>query len=221
MPDRIRRRLLAVAPAAVAVAATGALSVAGIAPAFAQAQGYELIEPPQNTAAPDRVEVLEYFWLGCSHCYAFEPYIEDWKADMPSGVALVREAPPLNPSWEQHSRAFYAARALGKEDEFVTAAFEAIHRDGKRLRKPDEIADVAAEVGLDRDEFTKTMGSFTVETALRRSVQLARSAGLTGVPTVVINGKYRTGAGLAGGNAGMIDVIDRMVAIEKQSLGLE
>ena len=219
MPDRTRRRLLAAAPVAAAVAA--GLSLAGASPAFAQAQGYELIEPAQNTAAADQVEVLEYFWLGCPHCYAFEPYIEDWKADMPSGVALVREAPPLNPSWEQHSRAFYAARALGKEDEFVAAAFEAIHKDGKRLRKPDEIAEVAAEVGLDADKFIKTMTSFTVETALRRSVKLARGAGLTGVPTVVINGKYRTGAGLAGGNAGMIDVIDRMVAIEKQSLGLE
>ncbi len=218
MPDRIRRQLLAGAPA---IAAVAALSAAGLSPAHAQAQGYELVEPPQNTASPDTVEVMEFFWLGCPHCYSFEPYIEEWAADMPSGTELVREAPPLNPSWEQHSRAFYAARALGKEQEFVEAAFKAIHQDGKKLRKPDEIAEVAASVGLDPDEFVKSMQSFTVETALRRSVQLARSAGLTGVPTIVINGKYRTGASLAGGNAGIIDVIDRMVAIEKQSLGLE
>ena len=218
MPDRTRRRLLAAAPAA---AAALGLSLAGPSPAFAQAQGYELIEPPQNTASGDTVEVMEFFWLGCPHCYSFEPHIEDWKADMPSGVAFVREAPPLNPSWEQHSRAFYAAKALGKEDEFVIAAFDAIHKDGKRLRKPDEIAEVAESVGLDPEEFVRTMESFTVETALRRSVKLARGAGLTGVPTVVINGKYRTGAALAGGNAGMIDVIDRLVAIEKRSLGLE
>ena len=220
MPDRTRRRLLVAAPAVAAVLA-GGLSLTGAAPALAQAQGYELVEPPQNTATPDAVEVMEFFWLGCPHCYSFEPYIEDWKADMPSGAVLVREAPPLNPSWEQHSRAFYAARALGHEDEFVEAAFKAIHEDGKRLRKPDEIAEVAASVGMDADEFEKTMKSFSVETALKRSVKLARSAGLTGVPTVVVNGKYRTGAGLAGGNAGIIDVIDRMVAIEKRSLGLE
>ena len=220
MTDRTRRRLLGAAPAVAALAA-GLVPLATSAPARAQAQGYEPIEPPQNTSTPDAVEVVEFFWLGCPHCYAFEPYIEDWKADMPSGVALVREAPPLNPSWEQHSRAFYAARALGHEDEFVHAAFEAIHQDGKRLRKPAEIAEVAASVGMDPEEFEKTMSSFTVETALRRSVGLARGAGLTGVPTVVINGKYRTGASLAGGNAGMIDVIDRMVAIEKRSLGLE
>ena len=220
MPDRNRRRLLVAAPA-VAAALAGGSFLAGTAPARAQAQGYELVEPAQNTSTPDAVEVTEFFWLGCPHCYSFEPYIEDWKADMPSGAVLVREAPPLNPSWEQHSRAFYAARALGHEDEFVVAAFEAIHRDGKRLRKPAEIAEVAASVGMDPDEFEKAMGSFTVETALRRSVKLARGAGLTGVPTVVINGKYRTGAALAGGNAGIIDVIDRMVAIEKRSLGLE
>ena len=220
MTDRTRRRLLGAAPVAAALAA-GLVPLGAAAPALAQAQGYEPIEPPQNTSTPDAVEVMEFFWLGCPHCYAFEPYIEDWKASAPENVALVREAPPLNPSWEQHSRAFYAARALGHEDEFVAAAFEAIHRDGKRLRKPSEIAEVAASVGMDPEEFEKTMGSFTVETALRRSVKLARGAGLTGVPTVVINGKYRTGAALAGGNAGIIDVIDRMVAIEKRSLGLE
>lgn len=218
MHDRIRRQLLATVPA---VAAVTALSSVGIRPALAQAQGYELVEPPQNTSTPGEVEVVEFFWLGCPHCYSFEPYIEEWAAAIPSGTAFVREAPPLNPSWEQHSRAFYAARALGKENEFVEAAFKAIHQDGKKLRKPDEIAGIAASVGLDADEFVKSMKSFTVETALRRSVKLAQSAGLTGVPTVVINGKYRTGASLAGGNAGMVDVIDRMVSIEKRSLGLE
>ena len=185
------------------------------------AGGYETIDPPQNTADPDKVEVLEFFWLGCPHCYSLEPSIEDWAEDIPENVVLRREAPPLNRSWENHSRGFYAAQLLGKEEEFVAAMFEAIHENRKPMRDPDSIADLAAELGMDREKFLATMQSFAVQTKMNRANQLARGAGLTGVPTIVINGKYRTGAALAGGNAGIIDVIDETVAMEKREMGLE
>lgn len=183
--------------------------------------GYELISPPQNTSTPDKVEVMEFFWLGCPHCYSFEPAIVAWENDMPDNVVFVREAPPLNPSWEQHSRAFYAAQLMGQEGPFVDAMFKAIHEDRKRMRKPDEIAELASELGMDKEKFLKTMKSFAVQTKMNRSIQLAKAAGISGVPAVVINGKYRTGASLAGGNAGIIDVINETIAIEKQEMGLQ
>ncbi|MFK7861477.1 MAG: thiol:disulfide interchange protein DsbA/DsbL [Granulosicoccus sp.] len=184
------------------------------------AEGYELIDPPQNTGSPDAVEVVEFFWLGCPHCYSFEPTIAAWKESKPANVKFIREAPPLNPSWEEHSRGFYAAQLMGQENAFVDAMFQAIHADRKRMRKPSDIAELAAELGLDKDKFLKTMKSFAVQTKLNRSVQLAKGAGISGVPSIVINGKYRTGSRLARGNAGMIDVINRTVAIEKQVMGL-
>ena len=196
-------------------------SLAGIAGSASAAGGYELINPPQNTSSPDKVEVMEFFWLGCPHCYSFEPTIAAWEKDMPANVVFVREAPPLNKSWEQHSRGFYAAQLMGQELPFVNAMFKAIHEDRQRMRKPDDIADLAAELGMDREKFLKTMKSFAVQTKMNRSIQLAKSAGISGVPAIVINGKYRTGAQLAGGNAGMIDVINETIAMEKQTMGLE
>jgi len=201
--------------------ATSLALLAGVATEAVAAGGYELVQPPQNTATADQVEVIEFFWLGCPHCYAFEPTIEAWAENKPENVAFVREAPPLNSSWENHSRAFYAAQALGHENEFVMAMFEAIHEKRQPMRDPKKIADVAAAVGMDRDKFLSTMKSFGVQTKMNRATQLARGSGLTGVPAVVINGKYRTSAQLAGGNAGMIDVIDETIAMEKQSMGLE
>jgi thiol:disulfide interchange protein DsbA len=185
------------------------------------AEGYELINPPQNTSTPDKVEVLEFFWLGCPHCYSFEPSIAAWEENMPENVAFIREAPPLNPSWEEHSRAFYAAQLMGQEAPFVHAMFKAIHEERKRMRKPSDIAELAAEVGMDKDKFIKTMKSFAVQTKMNRAMQLAKGAGISGVPSIVINGKYRTGAGLAGGNAGIIDVINQTIAMEKKTMGLE
>ncbi|ASJ70266.1 thiol:disulfide interchange protein DsbA/DsbL [Granulosicoccus antarcticus] len=203
---------------AASVGSAGAIGLVGTA---AAAGGYDLINPPQNTSTPDQVEVIEFFWLGCPHCYSFEPSISAWEESKPDNVAFIREAPPLNPSWEQHSRAFYAAQLMGHEEVFVKAMFNAIHEERKNMRNPEVIAELAATLGMDKDKFRKTMDSFGVQTKLNRSMQLAKAAGLSGVPSVVINGKYLTGASLAGGNDGIINVINETIAIEKQTMGLE
>ena len=216
MPNLTRRRLVHTMGGTAL-----ALGLLGTLPVHAQANGYQTIEPPQGTSVADKVEVVEFLWLGCPHCYALEPDMLAWESRIPANTVLVREAPPLNPSWEQHSRGFYAAQVLGHENEFVTAMFEAIHEERKPMRDPEGIAELAATLGMDRDKFLATMKSFTVETKMNQANQLARGAGITGVPAIVVNGKYRTGAQLAGGNAGIIDVIEETVAMEKQTMGLE
>jgi len=203
--------------AATALTASALVMTPGTANAAA---GYELVNPPQNTSSPDKVEVMEFFWLGCPHCYSFEPTIAAWEENMPENVTFVREAPPLNPSWEQHSRGFYAAQLMGQELPFVNAMFKAIHEAKQRMRKPDDIAELASTLGMDKDKFLKTMKSFAVQTKMNRSIQLAKGAGISGVPAIMINGKYRTGASVAGGNAAIIDVINETIAMEKQAMGI-
>lgn len=203
---------------ATAVSTSGMLALPSAANA---AERYKLIDPPLNTASAESVEVLEFFWLGCPHCYSLEPNMLAWENNKPANITLVREAPPLNSSWEQHSRGFYAAQLMGQENAFVEAMFTAIHQNNKRMRSPDDIAELASGLGMDESKFLKTMKSFAVQTKMNRSVQLARGAGITGVPSIVINGKYLTSASLAGGNAGIIDVINETVAIEKAEMGLD
>ncbi|MBX2838791.1 MAG: thiol:disulfide interchange protein DsbA/DsbL [Gammaproteobacteria bacterium] len=211
LPSRLRNRGLSMGLLLVALM---------MGSTTAAAQGYDLIDPPQNTSTPDKVEVIEFFWLGCPHCYAFEPTILKWEKDKPDYVSFSREAPPLNPSWETHSRSFYAAQLLGKEHEFVDAMFDAIHEQRKNMRKPKDIAKLAETLGMDPDKFLKTMKSFAVETKMRRAIQLAKGAGLTGVPAVMINGKYRTSASKAGGYPAVIDVINERSEFEKEEMGL-
>ena len=203
---------------ATAITSTGLVTLNGTASAAGR---YKAINPPLNTSAADKVEVLEFFWLGCPHCYSLEPTLEAWVENMPENVVFVREAPPLNKSWEQHSRGFYAAQLMGQEQPFVAAMFTAIHENKQRMRKPDDIAELASGLGMDKDKFLKTMKSFAVQTKMNRANQLAQGARITGVPSMVINGKYLTGASLAGGNAGIIDVINETVAIEKAEMGLD
>jgi len=203
MPNLHRRLLL-----------TGLVGIS--LPIFAQsaADGYELIDPPLNTKTTGKVEVLEYFWFGCPHCYAFEPAINEWAENKPDHVEFIREAPPLNPSWIVHSQAFYAAEIMGVTDSFFEPMFNAIHKHKKQLRKSKAIASFAGELGIDSEQFLDTMKSFGVDTRIKESQRMARASGITGVPSVVINGKYKTGNSIAGSHQGIIDVINKMVERE-------
>ena len=199
--------------AAVGLTAGGTLLKSG--ETLAQAKGYAEIQPAQQVSSPEgRIEVLEYFWFGCPHCYAFEPAINEWAASRPEYVDFVREAPPLNPSWRPHSEAFYAAEQLGVTDKFFDQMFNGIHKEKRNLRNRKNIAKFAGELGIDSKEFLAAMKSFAVETRMRQSMQKAMNAGITGVPSVIIHGKYRTGNSLAGSHAGIIKVINDMVDVE-------
>lgn len=197
------------------IAAATSLSFSGISAVQAQAQqGYQLLNPPVNTRSSDKVEVLEYFWFGCPHCFAFEPSINKWIDEKPDYVDFVREAPPLNPGWEPHSRAFYAAEIMGVTDKFFDPMFDGIHVERRSLRQPDKIAKFAGELGIDEDKFRKTMDSFAVNTRMKQAMQMAQASRIRGVPSVVINGKYLTGGSLAGSHDGIIRVINERVAEE-------
>lgn len=200
-------------------AAVFSLSLLALPNLATAADGYDTISPALNTSSAEKVEVMEFFWLGCPHCYSLEPEMLKWHETMPEHVNFIREAPPLNPGWEQHSRGFYAAQIMGIENEFVEAMFDAIHKSKKNMRKPSDIAELASTLGVDKKKFQSTMKSFAVQTKMSRAVQLAQSAGLTGVPAVVINGKYLTSASKAGGNKGIIDVIEKTVELEHSQSG--
>jgi len=181
------------------------------------AQGYLDVTPAQSTNNSEKVEVLEYFWFGCPHCYAFEPVINGWDAGKPDYVEFRREAPPLNPGWIPHSKAFYAAEILGVTDQMFDQLFDAIHKEKRPLRSSDKIAAFVGELGIDEKLFLKTMNSFAVDTRIKEALRLARASGITGVPAIVVNGKYRTGNSIAGGHQGVIDVINKLVERENAS----
>ena len=181
------------------------------------AGGYEVLKNPKKRADTERVEVLEYFWFGCPHCFAFEPTINNWAASKPDYVDFVREAPPLNPAWAPHSKAFYASQVLGVQEEFFEPFFNAIHKDKKRLTSPKAIAKFAGTLGIEEEKFLKTMNSFAVDAKIRRAMDLARAAGINSVPGVVINGKYKTSGSLAGSNDRVIEVINELSEKEHSS----
>jgi len=196
---------------------TPLLVVLMLAPAVASAQRYEVIEGPRLGDDPDVIEVTEFFWYGCPHCYRFHPHIERWKESRPEDVSFRHMPAILSPRWELHAKAFYAASIMDVLDRFHGPMFEAIHRDGRSLDSVSAIGSFAASLGIDGERFVATMQSFAVDTRIRRAKSLQRAYGITGTPTVVIDGRFRTSGGIADGVANMIPVINERIAAIRSS----
>lgn len=180
---------------------------------------YQRIVPPQPTRVPDgQIEVLEVFWYGCSHCDAFEPHLHKWLENKPDDVAFRRMPAQLNPSWQLHAAAYYVAEELDVVDKVHSALFEAIHDKNRKLTTLDAVIDFFGEHGVSREQFMAAYNSFAVRAKLRHSDQQVRRYGARSVPTVIVAGKYRTNATMAGGSfTDLLKVIDHLVDKERNA----
>jgi len=184
---------------------------------FEEGVKYQRIANPQPTSMADKIEVLEFFWYGCPHCYQLEPEVEDWLQNNPDDVAFVRMPAVLGPSWELLTRAFYTAELLDATDKIHKPLFERLHKARKKIRNTDELKAFFVEQGVSAEDFDNTFSSFAVITKTNRSKQVSGLYGITGVPAMVVNGKYLVTAKMAGSNKQMLDVVDYLVEQERGS----
>ena len=179
-------------------------------------EGWDPIDPPiPTTDSNGKVEVLEFFWYGCPHCYDLEPEMEEWLKNQGDNVEFRLVPSPLNPSWAIHAQFFYAAEALGVMDKLHMPLFEAMHKQRRKLFDKESLIEFAVEQGVDRKAFTDAWKSFGVFVKVQQARKLGKRSQLTGVPAVVINGKYKTSASLAGSHQKMFAVMDELS--EKES----
>ncbi|MFC1772162.1 thiol:disulfide interchange protein DsbA/DsbL [Pseudomonadota bacterium] len=178
---------------------------------------YQTIANPQPTADTETIEVLELFWYGCPHCYHLEPEIEAWLETKPDDVTFVRMPAILGPTWELGARAFYTAELLDVTDKIHAPLFERLHKDKKPLRSAADIKAFFVKQGVSAEDFDKTFNSFAVITKTNRAKQARDMYGITGVPALVVNGKYRTTARLAGGDRQMLEVVNVLIEQERNA----
>ena len=165
-----------------------------------------LVEQPVRTG--DQIEVLEIFCYFCPHCYALEPYLKKWLKNKPEFVEFVQLPAVLNRSWAFDARVFYTFVALGLMDELHEAYFDAIHQDRRRMKNVEQVASWAQEQGIDPKLILDTFNSFGVDSMLANATQMSGRYEADGVPTIIIDGKYRTTVSLAGGHNEIIDLIN-------------
>jgi thiol:disulfide interchange protein DsbA len=184
------------------------------APAFDDGIEYTTLSKPGDTETGDKIEVLEVFMYGCPHCYHLEPDIESWLETKPENVEFRRMPAVFSPKVEPHARAFYAAGLMGVEDRFHLPLFRALHDKKRKIWDEDALVDFAEEQGIDGEEFRKSYNSFYVNMKVRRAAELGKRYKIDGVPSVIVNGKYRTSPTQTGSREKLIQVIDHLIAVE-------
>ncbi len=187
-------------------------------------KNYSPIVPAQPTAVgPGKVEVVEVFWYGCSHCFALDPFLESWKKNKPAYVEFVRLPVMWGPAHKSHARLYYTLQALGRDKDLHAKVFDTIHRGGNPLLGNDEESSFKVQLafakanGIEEKAFTDTYyKSMWVDTKMRQAEELTKRYRVEGVPLMVVNGKYTADVGSAGGDSQLIALLNDLSASEKR-----
>jgi protein dithiol oxidoreductase (disulfide-forming) len=203
----------------VRVAATNPAESVG---KWAAGTNYTLLPTPQPTnVKPGKVEVNEFFWYGCGHCYALDPALESWQQKKPAYIEFARVPVMWGPMHQQHAKLYYTLQALNRAD-LHAKVFDAIHKDHNMLAaQTDAEARVLHQAffeanGVSAKDFSGAYDSMTVATNVQRAHEVTYRYGISSVPLVSVNGKYMTDVTMAGGAGPLMNVINDLAASEKK-----
>ena len=172
---------------------TSVSGLANAAESYTAGKDYRVLASQGPLDQPNKIEVREFFWYGCPHCYRLDPFVTQWLKTKPADVNFVRTPAALNPVWEQSARGFYAIDMLGKTEQIHAALFSAIHKNPLQPRyifSQSDQASFYATQGIDIAKFNGFFNSFAVTGKIAQSKKLAMQYQLEGVPALVVNGKY-------------------------------
>jgi protein dithiol oxidoreductase (disulfide-forming) len=194
----------------------GAATTPATSAKFKEGANYVRLVPTQATSvAPGKVEVVEVFWYGCGHCFTLDPSLEAWRTrGKPANVEFVRVPAMWNDTLRMHARVFYTAELLGKLEQLHTPIFREIHVKNNPLNSVEKVTAFFRENGVSTDEFQKAFSSFAVEAKLQRADVLNRRYRIESVPSLVVNGKYKTDVGMAGSEPQLYQLIGELAASE-------
>jgi protein dithiol oxidoreductase (disulfide-forming) len=176
---------------------------------------YVELSNPVPVSVPGKIEVVELFWYGCPHCYHFEPTINPWAEKLPSDVNFKRIPAMFGGPWDAHGQMFLTLESMGVEHNVHAAVFDAIQNKKMKLTDKNDMADFLATQGVDKEKFLATFDSFAIKGQVVQARELAKKYEISGVPTLVVNGKYRFDVGSAGGAEQALQLADKLIDKER------
>jgi protein dithiol oxidoreductase (disulfide-forming) len=213
--------LAAVASTVAASTSTASAATTNAPTMWQEGVNYTRLVPAQPTSVPaGQVEVLEFFWYACPHCYGMDPLIESWKKTKPAYITFLRVHVMWNDSHRALARLYYTLESMGKAEQLHSEIFKAIHVDNNPLVGSNDAESeriqsaFVSKFGVSPADFNKAYHSFAVETAMQRADELVQRYRVDGVPRFVVNGKYIVDVGTAGSPEKLIALVDDLAAQE-------
>ena len=182
-----------------------------------QAFQYGELSPPQPVEAKEgKIEVVEFFWYGCPHCYRLEPYIEAWLKKLPPDVEFRRIPAVFNQRWAHDAAIYYTLEAMGLVEKLHRPLFDAIHNDSLRTDNEAAMTQWLQKRGVDPKKFMDTMKSFGVQSKTRRAAQQSVAYKIDGTPAMAVHGRYTVSADQGRSQQGMLEAVDNLVAMARK-----
>lgn len=172
---------------------------------------YKPLATPQPVETGARIEVVEFFWYGCSHCYDLEPFIKKWTAKLPADVEFRRVPAIPTERWATNARTFYTLEALGELPRLHQEVFDAVHIDRVNFNDEKTQLEWMAKKGVDRQKFADAWASFSVQSKVKRAAQVTRAFDVNSVPSLVVDGKYLTTVAMAGSPEQLMKTLDDLI----------
>ena len=201
--DKLRRRLIvaaALAPVALPLRAQNAAT----AP-------YTTLRGALPVENPAKIEIAEFFWYGCPHCYTLEPVLEAWLPKLPPDAYFRRIPAVFNERWAHDAAIFYAFESLGVLEKVHRPFFDAIHQDRLRTDNPAALAEWLTKQGIDPRKFDATMKSFGVQSKTKRAAQITAGSQIDGTPALMVQGRFTISAEQGRSREGMLANADRLI----------
>ncbi|MEQ1667181.1 MAG: thiol:disulfide interchange protein DsbA/DsbL [Sulfuriferula sp.] len=179
--------------------------------AIVAGKDYQVLSTPMSTDSGKKIEVAEFFWYSCSHCFHLEPGLNKWVKTMPKDAQIRRIPAVLRDTWMPLAKAYYAMEAMGVVNKYHDTLFNAIHMDNMVIEKDSDLFDWAAKAGMNQQAFMNAYQSFSVQSKVLRANQLIRDAQITGVPSFVVDGKYVTTVSMTGSEAALFSTLNELI----------
>lgn len=182
---------------------------------FTNGVDYQTLARPVATEDPSKIEIAEVFWYGCIHCYRFEPLLEEFAAQLPEDVNLVRVPVVWNATAELHAKIYFASEALGINEDIHMDVFKALNDQRKILASESSVLNFIEDLGHDRIAFQRAFNSFGVNNQVTQAKSKTTAYGVRGTPELVVNGKYRISSAQTGTTDQMLVVAAALIERER------
>jgi protein dithiol oxidoreductase (disulfide-forming) len=180
---------------------------------LAQASGaFTELKPTLPVEGDGKIEVLEFFWYGCIHCYNLEPRLDSWLKTLPKDVQFRRVPAVLSDRWGHDAAVFYAFEAMGVLDKLHRPFFEAIHVNRLRSDNVQALNAWLEKQGVDPKKFAETARSFGVQSKVKRAVRLTSDYRIEGTPAMAVHGRYTVPS-----SESMLDTVNQLVAAVRKN----
>ena len=200
-------------------AAVFSLSALAAGPEAFEGHEYARLKNPQPVATGSKVEVLEFFWYRCPHCFQLEPGLNAWLKTLPRDAQVRRVPAVFRDDWMPGAKLYYTLEQMNLLDRLHHKVFDAYHVENINLNDPAVLGGWIAKQGVDRKKFEGIYNSFSTQSKATQGAQLATAYAISGVPAFIIDGKYTTSVSMAGSQARLFEVLDQLIVKARAERG--